>query len=368
MNEEQKDGDWVDLQVSSEADAFRLIEQSLNNELGHKPYRVVFDNWPVLTIKLEGEGYESTITSDMAAALVELQHAINRSYARLVHNSTTGRSLTLAERESLKFKAKVEKGSSLIEINLGEWMAHLSTALTNKLSPEQLILTVLGVAAVGGTVIAYKAFLRHKSEDKKVDAAMQERISMSQEETRRHDILAKAVAASPMLNYVREDFDVARTEVLRGVGDADSMTVSGVSLDNATATAVARAKRAESKEMQLNGNYEIVQVNWQLEGEVRIKVIGLDNGRSFVATLIDQSIEQDQVALLKDAEWSRSPIYLDKCYELRGEVTTASIVAVTPQPKPQLAAVKPPNPFPPTAPPPPITIGGMDRNQDRPPT
>lgn len=334
MATKNQEGPWVNISVSNEADAFRLIEQSLNHELGYQPYKLVFDKWPVLTIKLEGEGYESTITSDMASSLVELQHAINRSYARLVHDSSNGRSLTAGERDALKFKAKVEKGSSVIEINLGEWMEKLSVALVDKMTPEQIILTVLGVAAVGGTTLAYKTYLRHRSEDKKVETAMQERIALSKEETHRQEILVRALAASPKLALVQEDFDIARTEVLKGVGDADSLTVSGIPLDNGTALAVARAKRAESRQMQLNGNYEIVQVNWQQEGEVRIKVIAETTGRAFVATLVDQSIEQDQVALLKEAEWSRSTIYLSiNATELRGEITTASIVGVTPQPK-----------------------------------
>lgn len=337
MANENQEETWVDIKVGSEEDAFRLIEQSLNQEMGHQPYRVVFDKWPILTIKLEGDGYDSTITSDMAAALVELQHAINRSYARLVHDTANGRSLTAAERDALKFKAKVEKGSSLIEVNLGEWMEKLSLALVNKMSPEQMIFTVLGVAALGGSVLAYKAYLRHKSEDKKIDTAMQERIAMSQEETKRQAILARALTANPTLGFVQEDFDIARTEVLKGIGHANSVTVSGVSLDNGTATAVAKAKRAESRQMQLNGNYEIVQVNWQQEGEVRIKVIAEGTGRAFIATLVDQSIEGEQVALLKEAEWSRNKIYLSiNATELRGEITTAFIVGVTQQPSYQV--------------------------------
>lgn len=327
------EGKWVDIRIGGEDDVFRLIEQSLNRELGHQPYKLVFDNWPVLKIKLEGEGYDSTITADMAAALVELQHAINRSYARLVHDSTNGRSLTADERDALKFKAKVEKGSSLIEVNLGEWMEKLSVALVGKMSPEQMVMTVVAVAAVGGSVLAYKAFLRHRSEDKKIEAEMQQRVALSQEETRRHEILTRALTENPKLDLVREDFDVARTEVLKGIGHATKITVADVPLDNGTAVAIARAKRSETRHIQLNGNYEIVQVNWQQEDEVRIKVVSKDSGRSFIASLVDQSIEHDQVALLKDAEWSRSIIYLSiNATELRGEITTATIVAVTPQP------------------------------------
>lgn len=334
MSTEAQGGQWVDLKITSEVDAFRLIEQAVNRELGHQPYRLVFDNWPVLSIKLEGEGYDSTITSDMAAALVELQLAINRSYARVLYDYANGRALSADERNSLKFKAKVEHGSSLIEINLGEWAEKLSVALVGKMSPEMVVGTVLGCAAIAGGAFVYKAFLQQRSEDKKIEAAMRERVALSQEETKRQEILAKAIAAQPRLEYVRENFDTARTEILKGVGDADTLTVSGVTLENAFAHSIARAKRTEARQLQLNGNYEIEQVNWQQEDEVRIKVKGLDEGgRSFVASLTDQSIEKDQVALLQEAEWSRSKIYLSiNATELRGEITTATIVGVTPQP------------------------------------
>lgn len=336
MVTETQEGEWIDLKVSTEEEAFRLIEQAMNKELGHQAYRLVFDNWPVLTIRLEGEGYDSTITSDMAAALVELQHAINRSYARMLYDSGNSRTLTADERAGLKFKAHVESGSSLIEINLGEWAEKLSTALVGKMSPEMIVAAVLGCAAIAGGAFAYKAFLRHRSEDKKIEVAMQERVALSQEETRRQNILAEALATQPRLVYVQENFDSARTEILKGVGDADTLTVAGIPLENSVAHSIARAKRTEPRQMQLNGNYEIEQVNWQQEEAVRIKVKGLDEGgRSFVATLVDQSIEQDQVALLKNAEWSRSKIYLSiNATEVRGEITTASIVGVTPQPNP----------------------------------
>lgn len=336
MSTEAQGGQWVDLKVSSEGDAFRLIEQAVNRELGHRPYRLVFDNWPVLSIKLDGDGYDSTITSDMAAALVELQHAINRSYARVLYDYANGRALSAEERNSLKFKAKVDHGSSLIEINLGEWAERLSSALGGKMSPEMVVGTVLGCAVIAGGTLVYKDFLQLRSEDKRIEIAMKERVALSQEETRRQEILARAIAVQPRLEYVRENFDVARTEILKGVGDADTLTISGVTLENAFAHSIARAKRTEARQLQLNGNYEIEQVNWQQEDEVRIKVKGLDEGgRTFVASLTDQSIEKDQVALLQKAEWSRSKIYLSiNATELRGEITTATIVGVTLQPSP----------------------------------
>lgn len=325
---------WHDITITSEADAFRLIESALNNEIGLQPCRLNFERWPILTIKLTGDGYESTITSDMAAALVELQHAMNRSYARLVHTSVNSRSLTADERDSIKFKAKVEKGSSLVEINLGEWAEKLSTALVGKMSPEMIVLSVVGVAAVAGGTLAYKSYLRHKSEDKKVETEMQAKVALSQEETKRQEILVRALTARPEIDHARQDFDLARTEILKGVADAETVTVSGIVLDNATAHTISRAKRSETKDIQLNGNYQIVRVDWQQEDEVRLRIQGCDSPhREFIASFRDQSLERDQIALMKEAEWARSKVYLSiNATELRGEITTATIIGVTLQP------------------------------------
>lgn len=320
---------WNELNISSEADAFKLIEKALQRQIGDQPCKLNFENWPILTIKLEGEGYNSTITPDMAEALVTLQHTMNRSYARLVHDLGDARRLSHEERDELKFKAKVAPGSSLIEINLGEWAQKIGLALTDKMTPEQLILTVLGAAAIAGTTFAYKAFLRARSEDKKVDAETAARVQLSQEETKRLEHITQLVGVIPKMKYTVEDFDDARVGLLKGVGDANSLTVSGVQLDRAEANTIARSKRSESTDIQANGQYRIVEVGWQQENEVRLKLASADGAREFGASFRDDSLEHGQIALLKDAEWSRETVYLSiNATELRGQITTAVVVGV----------------------------------------
>lgn len=334
MTERNKDKDpFIELLVSNDKQAFDLLEKAFNSELGHKPYKVKFDNWPVLKIKLQGDGYDGTITADMAAGLVEFQHAMNRSYARLVHNSSNARVLSSDERDALKFKAKVDKGSSLYEINLGQWAEQLVTGAINKMNPEHLVITTVSLALVAAGTLATKWYLTHRSQDKKVEAELQERISMSKEETRRHEILAHALAQKPVIDFARQDFDVARTGLLKGVGDAENLTISGIEISNETAQTIARAKRSESKERQINGNYKILRVDWQQEDEVRIKVLNIESGLEFMASCTDRSLEKEHISLMKDAEWSRSTVYLSiNATELRGEITTATIVNVVAQP------------------------------------
>lgn len=269
----------------------------------------------------------------MAAGLVELQHAINRSYARMVHQSTNARPLTAQERQKLQFKAKVERGCTLITVDLSEFSQRLIQSMVDKMGPEQLVIMVVGMAAVGGSLLAYKAFLRQRTEDKKIDAETQQRIALSQEETRRLEIMAKAQRAYPELAHARQDFDAARHEIVRGIGDAKTLAVNTVELDRDSARLVATAKRSETIDIQLNGTYHIKKTDWQQDDEVRLKVVNVDTGREFVASFQDRSLDGEQLKLLQQAEWNRRRVYMSiNATELRGEITTAVIVRVAIQP------------------------------------
>lgn len=322
------------LVVRNEKEAFSLLEKAISNQLGDRVVDLKFDGWPIVEIKLEGKGYEGTITSEMAGALVELQHAMNRTYARTVRHTANARTLTADERKDLMFKAKVEKGSSIIKVDLGDFVEKLAQNLVDKMGPEHLVATVIGLGIVGGSVVAYKSFLSHRSEDKKVSEESTRAIALSNEETRRMEILARAMKQEPVLDHARQDFDIARHEIVRGTADAGTLSVNGVALDRETARVIATAKRSESREIQLNGNYFIRKIDWQVDGEVRLTVGNADTAQVFHASFRDDSLDHRQTALLRDAEWKRSKIYLSiNATELRGEITTASIVAVKEQPK-----------------------------------
>ncbi|WP_186150225.1 hypothetical protein [Burkholderia gladioli] len=122
------------LKITDEKTAFAALEKALREELGDTTYNIEFVGWPKLQIKLDGPGYNSTITSDVAEVLVDLQVAINRSYARLVHQSADSRTLTGEERSKLQFKAEVKKGSSIVNVDLGEYLKTLTHELVTKMS------------------------------------------------------------------------------------------------------------------------------------------------------------------------------------------------------------------------------------------
>lgn len=319
--------------IENEDQAFRVLERALSNELGDQPYELEFKNWPVLEIRLTGSGYDSTITSDMAEAVVGVQRAVNRAYARTVHGTSNARSLTDLERRDIQFKAKVKRGSSLIEINLGPFVEKLATTITTKMTPEMLAITVVGLAITGASLLAYKAYLASRSADKQVGQESLDKIALSKEETRRLEIFAEALTRSSSLANARADFDDARGEIIQSGANAQSLSVNSVEIDGETARVIGAAKRAESEEVQLNGNYSILAVDQRLPGQVRLRVRRMEDGLEFFASLNDNSLNQSQISLLQKAEWDRDTVYMSiNGRSLRGEITVAKVISVKAQP------------------------------------
>lgn len=318
------------LVVRSEEEAFALLQRALASELADQPYTLEFENWPVLTLRFVGEGYSSTITPHIAEALVELQHAMNRSYARLVRNAANANVLTKEERQSIEFKAKVDKGSSLIKVDLGEYAETLTTALVGKMTGTELVIAILGLAITGASLLAYKAFLASRTADKKVDQATEQTVKLSQQETKRLEIFAQALTKNPSLKAAHEDFDNVRHDLLKSVGDATQLDIQGVSLSQDQARVIAMTPRSKAEEVQLNGNYRIVKLDWSKEDEVRISLFGVDaEKREFIASMRAHNLTPQNIEKLKACEWDRKPVHLSiNATVLRGEVTTAAIVGV----------------------------------------
>ncbi|MDQ7975902.1 hypothetical protein QYH69_01400 [Paraburkholderia sp. SARCC-3016] len=321
------------LKITDDKTAFAALEKALQKELADATYKLEFVDWPKVTIRLNGPGYNSSITSDIAEAIVEIQTALNRAYSRLVHDSPDSRSLTAAERNNLRFKAKVSKGSSLINIDLGDFAKTLSTELLSKMTPDQLVISVLGLGAIAASVVAYKGYLKVRSDDRKSQIDADKQIALSQEETKRLDTLARAMSANAAIAAARTDFDDARNSLLKSVGDAKTLAVNDVTIDRDTARTLSLAKRSPSEEAQLNGTYMILSTDLRATDYIKLRVRRVQDEKEFSATFQDNSLDRAQIGLLQSAEWGRTPVYLSiNATILRGEVTTASIISVTAQP------------------------------------
>lgn len=229
--------------IKSEEDAFYVIEQMLKRGFEDKrPYILQFDGWPFIQIRLRGEGFDSTITADIAESIVVLQSAINRTYARIVCGFPTGR-IRKKDRQMLRFKAKVEEGSSLITIHLGNFFEKIASALLEKITGAQLVILVLGLAVIFCGRDVWKQYLLSHIEEKRIETE----IKMSMDETKRLQIIKEIITRQPNIIYVVEDSDYVRNKIVRSIGDADSISVNGLELKQDAAKAIKLQRHFSAK-------------------------------------------------------------------------------------------------------------------------
>jgi len=85
--------------------------------------------------------------------------------------------------------------------------------------------------------------------------------------------------------------------------------------------------------VQLNGTYLILATDLRQPDEIRLRVRNAKSGREFQAAFRDNSLHQEQIRLLQDAEWNRTKVYLSiNARSLRGDITVATVVSVGRQP------------------------------------
>ncbi len=310
--------------IASDEQAIALLRTALESDLDDGA-AVQFQGWPTVGFKLTGAHYHGTITAGQAQALLDFQRAVEHAYVQLVAPAT--KRLTAQEKRQLAVTARAQEGSSLVTYDLNEALTHIASQLIGKMSPSDIIITVLGLGVIAGSTVVAKAYLKERSDRLAKDADLQSRLALSQHEIERMKVLADAIQRQPRLAVVKDDFDEARDGVLRSSVDASAFELEGLALSPVQAGAMARQPRSRSQEAQLNGVYIITGVTWPDEEAVLLDLRATDKTLEFKASLSTMSLLQRDKDLIAKAEWSRTPLYLQvNARLLRGDVASATIV------------------------------------------
>ncbi len=254
-----------------------------------------------------------------------MQRAVDLAYLRLVRPE--GKRLTDAEKEKTAVTATVERGSSLVTVDMDAVLTQLAADLVNKMSPTDISVVVLGLGLIAGATVVAKQYVKSRAEKAGKAAELATQVSLSEQETKRLEIVTSAMSRQPVLAAAREDFDDARDAILRSAADAQTVNLDGVQLTGEQARRLPREPRATAEMVQLNGVYLIAAVSWPADGEAVLELRSVDTGLAFRASLNTRSLLQTDKSLLAAAEWNRTPLYLSiNARMLRGEVSAATIV------------------------------------------
>ena len=214
--------------------------------------------------------------------------------------------MTDEERKALECVTFVSQGSSEQKTDLADAVKTIGNKLAGKMSGRQIAIVLITLGLAAGSVLVAKDFIANEAKTKQVSLQVQ----LSEQETKRMEIVTDALSTSPKLRLIKDDFDGARKEILKSATEATSVTLDGTSLTGADAKKIVRNTRVSSKDIQLNGVYTIGGVYWRQDDQVMLDLRSNEKTLEFRASLDAKSLMRRDRDLLARAEWERIPVYL----------------------------------------------------------
>lgn len=327
------------IKIKNDSDALSIIERLLDGSLPEN-FKYELSGWPNLKISLKGDKFDQSLTPSVMEGFIELQKAVNRAYAEAVYGDSTKR-LSEEEKDKLELTVKVEKGSSIFNVEFSDAALNLGQALVTKMDPIGIVVTVLGT----GLILAGRSiWAKHLETQRlvKLESAKNERDReafssmqfMSEQETRRMEVMAAIIKQNQQLSRIQDIAKESKTDLIKSFSEADEVNIDGLLMSGEQAFSLTRNARSESVQTRIDGVYRVVRVDSSNPDIFKVKISNRDNGQTFEAMVQDETSNDAIKKLVQHAEWSRSFVRLSiNAKMIRGQVTGAVIIDAKPAAK-----------------------------------
>jgi ABC-type tungstate transport system substrate-binding protein len=323
--------------IQSEEDALNLLKDAIDKKIApgeHPTFEWV--GWPFVKIELPDTPIQGSISPAMMLGFIEFQKSIYRSHTLLLSGTESLRSLNRYEREELEFRVKVDKGSSLYSINLQEIAQKLGADVIAKMNGTELVITVLGISLIVGGVIAWKAWLDNRTDQRRIDSDDADtRVMLDSfkgqldHDTKRYEMLTRAITQQPILKKIEQVTEPARQEIISAVAEEHGGIVNGIELSPIIAKEVSVSQRQQSTDIELSRIYRVDKVDTTVPDGFRVTLTDVNNGQEVSASLLDALVSGQHREALQQAEWQKKPVQISlRGRRLRGEIVGAQITSV----------------------------------------
>lgn len=294
--------------INNESDVYDLLEKLSDKNFKLDSHSINFNNWPVLTIRMTGPQFDSSITAPVMKAFIELQASIYRSFATAKYGVPNPSKLSKEEKKELELVIKVEKGSSIFNIDAEQ----LLTNMVEKMNSQEIVACVLVfiVAYFGSSI--WKKYLDNRKEERIAESKSKEQKALiehltfsSKEETKRTEILSNIVINNPKASTIVALSDDAKAELLKRASSAETFEYQGVTVTGDVAEELGRNARKPSIDIRLDGLYRVLNVDSSDPNEFKVRIRNVRNSEEFTAVVQDNTLELAHIEAIQNGEWQR---------------------------------------------------------------
>lgn len=324
MQELEQDGVLV---IRGEDDAWALLNHVLEGgDLPENP-ELRFEGWPVYKLKVDGRDWHSSVPTRIMPPMLEIQRDLNRAYAQIRYGEPNIRRLKDEEKDQLEIVVEVDEGSSDYQAKLWEYADQLVKAGIDRMEPTHYITIALIVSlAWGGSLIA-RRWIDKRSEDKQVDIQAKRDVQLSEQETKRTELMTRALTRHPEMQEVKTHVEDATNRILRTLKPQDRAIIGSVEVNGYEAKELAREARQTSTDVEITGDFRIRSNDVTDPTVYKLRLEHLDTGEMFNA-IVRMTVNAEQRQLIRDAEWSSTKIVglTVHATRLRGNLQDAEVL------------------------------------------
>lgn len=227
------------LRITNEQQFFEYANGVLME--GQEVQRIVFDGWPTTKFNVVGARYHSSLPAKMMEGLIDFQHEVEKTYAKLSYGVANRNKLTNADKDALEIVFKIKEGSTDAEGPNDSWFNKIWDKLD--LIFEDMTglqkTAILSVLVIAGTTMYVApqvidsnekvALAELELEKEKVDADKDNLVVGAL----RDIVLAKSKEETPeQSKAILDHFDEGYKSVIRSVQDANKMEIGGTVYSN----------------------------------------------------------------------------------------------------------------------------------------
>lgn len=310
------------LKIQNERDAWNVLRQLNNNEL-LSDCVIDFDGWPNISIQMNGDIFDSTITTNMMGGIIDLEQRLKRAYALLCYGQAKITKLSPDEKENLRLIVKVTKSSSKEDVNLSDVAKSFLIKLLGKMDAKYVYKMVIVAMLLYTGQSCLKMWLDHEVEDKKLEMSK----FASSDDDKNVELIKSIISLVLPLKIIEQDANESRNVLLKSVSEAEKVSIGDTRLTRSDVSQITNPVRTQAIDLVIHGVFNIDIVNTKaLDGYKIVVRDASGDGLVFTADVKLSILTKSQITLLKDASFEKTPVKLTlSAKQLKGEIKSALV-------------------------------------------
>jgi hypothetical protein len=301
--------------------------------------------WAKTHVKIEE--FKSELNGPFLEAYLKINRELLRLYAFAKYGNDDNRNLTQEDLDYFQFRVRVSEGSSNGDDNLYELLGKLGELLINKMSSRGAVITILGLALVGGTAWGGSTFLESRKEIRlaeitsasKRDELEAQNFAKKQEMELNKSIIDTMRSNNEISSRAVETALNIQSELLKAASKTGTVIIGENHLTREEAKDLISSKRGRSQIKIIEQEFRVIGGNTSSDKHTTVLLIDPVSEEQHKINFRDPIVSERNRKKIFAALESRNTIWVKlSVKEVEGEIRSSKLLDVPKRPKLRQAA------------------------------